>query len=502
MSALPADAFEEGLAAYLLERSEEARAVRVGEKETSEQAAIVARHAHLFTREQLEALHATEVEAVVGDDRERVARLRLTCESGIVVRELAAREDALENSLLAARVQWQREELPLRTAQARLATTVSYAERDALGEAALELSAGFNEERQSLLAARERLEADLSGVTSPVARSEAEKGVRLQSILDAVEAASAETTTAYVADRERWLDVLLGDGRDEQPSFSHVGWLRRLSPLESTYTKEGAVPVCVGTLRALGLDIEATPGIRLDLDDRPQKSPRACVIASDPPRLVHLITRAQGGLHDYEAFLHEAGHALHYAGCDPGLPYAFRRLARDHALTEIYSFLLDSIVQEPGWHAERFGLGGVTARENAAAARFVNTLLFRRYTAKLGFELEFWGRFVVEGCTGHGYSERLTAATGIRYPQRNFLADMDAGFYSADYLRAWVRAAQVRAWLRTEVGGDWWRQTRTGELLRRFFREGTRPSSEEIAERIGFDPADTGPLAAEFADAA
>ena len=40
------------------------------------------------------------------------------------------------------------------------------------------------------------------------------------------------------------------------------------------------------------------------------------MIASDPPNLVHLITRAQGGLHDYQAFLHEAGHALHYAGCD------------------------------------------------------------------------------------------------------------------------------------------------------------------------------------------
>jgi len=56
------------------------------------------------------------------------------------------------------------------------------------------------------------------------------------------------------------------------------------------------------------------------------------VIASDPPKIVHLITRAQGGLHDYQAFLHEAGHALHYAGCDPNLPYTFRRLSRDHAL--------------------------------------------------------------------------------------------------------------------------------------------------------------------------
>jgi hypothetical protein len=222
------------------------------------------------------------------------------------------------------------------------------------------------------------------------------------------------------------------------------------------------------------------------------------VIPTDPPRLVHLITRAQGGLHDYEAFLHEAGHALHYAGCDPALPLAFRRLARDHALTEIYSFLLDSVAREPGWHAEHFGLDDAQARENADGASFSNTILFRRYSAKLGFELEFWGRFRSDGGTPGGYEERLTAATGIRYPAANHLADMDAGFYSADYLRAWIRAAQVRAHLRREVGQEWWRLAGTGDLLRELFREGTRPSTEEIADRIGYDPLDTGPLVAEM----
>jgi hypothetical protein len=48
--------FEEQLQRYLYERSEEGRAVRVGEKEVSEQAAIVARYADLFSRDQLRAL--------------------------------------------------------------------------------------------------------------------------------------------------------------------------------------------------------------------------------------------------------------------------------------------------------------------------------------------------------------------------------------------------------------------------------------------------------------
>jgi len=277
-----------------------------------------------------------------------------------------------------------------------------------------------------------------------------------------------------------------------------MAYMRRLSPLEETYTKERSVDVCMETLSLLGFDLANEASIRLDLDDRPQKSPRACVIASDAPEVVHLITRAQGGLHDYQAFLHEAGHALHYAGCDPDLSYTFRNLSRDHALTEIYSFILEAISREPGWHAEHFDLSDEEAATNAEATIFLDALLYRRYAAKLGFELEFWGRFAEDGGTPDGYSERLGEATGVRYRPDAYLADMDAGFYSADYLRAWIRSSQLRAYLVSEVGPEWWRSPETGKRLRALFSEGTRPSSEEIAARIGFDPLDTAPLVSEL----
>ena len=78
---------------------------------------------------------------------------------------------------------------------------------------------------------------------------------------------------------------------------------------------------------------------------------------------------------------------------------------------------------------------------------------------------------------------------------------MDSGFYSADYLRAWIRSAQLRTHLVREIGEDWWRSAETGEILRGLFAEGTRPTSEEIAGRLGFEPLDTGPLVAELSGA-
>jgi hypothetical protein len=485
--------YEERLARYLFERSEEGRAVRVGEKEISEQAAIVGRYRDLFTTGQLDVLRDAE-EGSGGDERELLYRLRKTCEAGIVAGELAAREDELENRILAARVDWRGEELPLRTAQARLAVLAAYRDRDELGSLANAESARFNDDRRQLLAAGESLEAELSGEPDAVARNGEEKGVSLRELERALDGAATASADAYDVMRRRWFERLLGPDREEVPTSNHTSYLRRLSPLESTYTKERAVEVCLATLDALGLDMAALPGIRLDLDDRPQKSPRACVIASDPPSVVHLITRAQGGLHDYQAFLHEAGHALHYASVDPSLPYTFRKLSRDHALTEIYSYIVEAVSREPGWHAEHFGLSDEQAQENAEATVFLEALLFRRYTAKLQFELDFWERYADDGGTPEGYSERLTGATGIRYPRENYLSDMDSGFYSADYLRAWIRSAQLRRFLAAEVGEDWWRRPETGERLRELWREGTRPTSEEIAARLGFDPLDTAPL--------
>jgi hypothetical protein len=128
----------------------------------------------------------------------------------------------------------------------------------------------------------------------------------------------------------------------------------------------------------------------------------------------------------------------------------------------------------------------------------MEALLVRRYAAKLRFELDFWSRFREDGGTDGGYAELLTAATGMEYRREGFLADMDAGFYSADYLRAWIRAAQLRTYLEREVGDEWWASRETGDRLRELFREGTKPSSEEIAGRIGFEPLDTGPLLAEL----
>src|SRR5436309_7530103 len=149
-SVLSATEFESRLERYLYERSEEWRAVRVGEKEVSEQAEIVRRYAGLFTRDQLDALRGAE-DSASPDDRELLYRLRKTCEGGLAAAELAEREDELENRFLAERVTFQGEEMPLRNAQAKLAVLPAYADREELGQIQAAASAGFNPDRLELM---------------------------------------------------------------------------------------------------------------------------------------------------------------------------------------------------------------------------------------------------------------------------------------------------------------------------------------------------------------
>jgi hypothetical protein len=492
-----ADEFEARLSSFLFERAEESRAVRVGEKEVSEQAAIVGRYADLFTRDQLAALREEETHAEAGDARERLRRLRQTCEAGIVAAELAPFSDALQNAELATRVMFRDEELPLRAASGKLGVLADYEERDALGPRVFDASATLNGDRLELARTAEALRADLSGNPDPVARSEDDKGISMVRLTDALGEVSERTNDAYEDLRERWLDRLLGTERASLPASWHAPFVFRLTALADIYSKERATEVCLSTLADLGCDLGASENIRTDVEDRPQKAPRPVVIASNPPTVVHLVTRPMGGLQDYQDFLHEAGHALHFAGCDPELPFAFRALSPDNALTEIYSYVTQGIAREPGWHAAYFDLSPEEAVRSAEVAQFLDSFMFRRYLAKLQFELDFWARFSSDGGTPDGYAERLTRATGFEYRADRYLADMDAGFYSADYLRAWIRSAQLRSHLRETIGGDWWRRRETGAVLGELFREGLRPSNEEIAGRIGFDPWDTEPLVAE-----
>ena len=421
--------------------------MRVGEKEVSEQAEIVRRYADLFSREQLDALREAE------DGRlRRRARAALPAAEDVrgrpgLGRARRARGRAREPRPRRARhVQGRGAAAAERAGPARGARPRTPTARSS-GRSRPTRSPRFNDDRSSCSAPARSSRPSSRAIADPVERNEEEKAISLRELSRARSRRRATTRA----------DVVRRAARRAGSSACSARSARRCRRASTPRTCAGSRRSSRRTRRSarprsasrrsteLGFDLAAATNIKLDLDDRPQKAPRACVIASDPPRVVHLITRAQGGLHDYQAFLHEAGHALHYGGCDPALPYTFRRISRDHALTEIYSYIVEAIIararlaraptsasptsrpprtpRRPS--SSRRCSSAATSRSSASSSASGRASRGRRHAGRL------------RGVPDRGDRASATAAT-------RYLRDMDAGFYSADYLRAWIRSAQLR----------------------------------------------------------
>jgi hypothetical protein len=62
----------------------------------------------------------------------------------------------------------------------------------------------------------------------------------------------------------------------------------------------------------------------------------------------------------------------------------------------------------------------------------------------------------------------------------DYLADIDDGFYSSQYLRAWAFEAQLRSFLREKFGNEWFTRRDAGSLIRELWSEGQKPTADEI----------------------
>ena len=240
LAALTALQFEERLDRYLYERAEEARAVRVGEKETSEQAEIVARYADLFTREQHESLRAEE-EAAPGTSVS-------ACTASARPASAGSSSPSSPSARTASRTSSWRRGSSSAASRFRCAprrrcsrSSTSYGDRDELGDLAADASAAFNDERLELMAAGEALDAELSGDPDPVRRSaerEAHRPPRARGRARPCRARAGRVLRAAARAVGSTGSSVRSD--DAEPASYHVSYLRRLVAARG-HVHEGAL---------------------------------------------------------------------------------------------------------------------------------------------------------------------------------------------------------------------------------------------------------------------
>jgi hypothetical protein len=302
---------------------------------------------------------------------------------------------------------------------------------------------------------------------------------QLDSLADECRELLNETEKLWEREGDKLFRSRLGISLDEARPWD-VGRMFRAPQLDQFYPQNQMLPALEVTLSELGIDLRAQSNVHLDLESRPQKTPRAFCAPIEVPGKVMLVIQPVGGKDDWEALFHEAGHTEHYANTSADLSVEARRLG-DMAVTEGWAMLMQHLVTEPAWLNRRLDVPRVDDLVHDGA---VSLLYFvRRYCAKLLYEIEFFQAddpITMES----RYSELLSDALKLPVNKESYLDDIDGSFYVIGYLRSWAFEAQLREFLRGEFGNEWFARRDTGDLLRELWSLGQGPTADELLKDV------------------
>ncbi len=249
---------------------------------------------------------------------------------------------------------------------------------------------------------------------------------------------------------------------------------------DPSFPGDRMLPALEATLADLGVDLYGQENVELDVEQREKKSPRAFCSPIEVPERVVLVIQPIGGVDDWRALFHEAGHTEHFAHTRADLPVEERRLG-DFAVTEGWAMLMEHLVQDAAWLNRRLDV----PRPNEFVAESATMLLYlvRRYCAKVLYELELHAAADPRPLQSR-YVEILGDALKIEPSPTDYLGDVDAGFYSTEYVRAWAFEAALKRFFREKFGSTWFTRRDAGSLLRELWSEGQRPTADELLKEL------------------
>src|SRR5215210_3752616 len=488
-----------GIGESTYEIQTESRLVYSGLKREQNIAEILEKYVWLYNPETVRRVEEMYRPETNPENKERLRRIYYYLLEGYLGQQTALQEDELVSFEAGATVEVDGENIPYHNVPVLIAGEHDFKRRDRLRGASLGVVEETNPQRLEILRTTLTTLAREFGHDSYTVYNSQKKRIDYGLLRQRMQDFLAKTEEAYAALMGRWTEEMTRRRPGEIGSH-HFSYISRVPQYDEYFRKDRLLQAYQQTLLGLGLDPASQKNIHIDTEERATKNPRARCYAPDPPGEVHLLIKPVGGLEDYMAFFHEAGHAQHFGNEDPTLDYVERAVSTSNALTEIYSFLLEHLTHNRAWLTRVVGLPEEAARGVAYHAELTKLFFVRRYAAKLAYELDFFEDPLEEGRNQELYTSLLSAATRFGYTPENYLNDMDPGYYSADYLRAWITEAMLRRHLEDTYGEDWFTHPEAGELLHSLWATGERKENEDVARTIGRKPFDTSYLVEQFLD--
>ena len=141
------------------------------------------------------------------------------------------------------------------------------------------------------------------------------------------------------------------------------------------------------------------------------------------------------------------------------LPFEFRYLG-DNSITETYAFLLQHLVENPEWLARHLNIDDASELAAPCARLPARSICAGTPARSPTSSSSTAPRRRRIGRARRALRRAARRGAGIEWPRENFVSDVDPGFYSACYLRAWALETHLRSYLRD--GSD-----RPGSMRRR-----------------------------------
>ncbi len=475
------EAYRQSAEAFLTDLTREEYRHFAGLKNSYEIEPIYEAHAELFTRGSVERLRGLTDASSPGSDQQRRLRMLLDFAVQGHIGDAAKRAEAElagREATLTLEVDGQR--LGFRESSVVQANEPDPARRAAIEDARLTLIASdLNDLYGELIGCQHAVAREL-GYRSYRELCETCKGLDLDVLAEQTSAFTAASDAGYAGAVDEPLQSALGYGLDRLQR-ADISRFMRAPDLDALFPADRLVDSFEQTLRGLGIDLHTQEGVVLDLEQRPSKTPRAFCAPVRAPGEVYLVLSPIGGHDDFVILFHEGGHTEHYASVDPGLPFEFRMLG-DNAITESFAFLLERLVETPAWLERRLGI--TDAGAIAAQGRATRTLYLRRYCAKFAYELELHDQPQSLAPLADRYAALLSEGLRVTWTGESYLADVDPGFYSSCYLRAWALEAHLRRHLVERFGELWFESADAGALLRSLWRDGQRQTPDELLAEL------------------
>jgi len=476
MAAVPSarelDQFREQTDRFIADLDEEYYRHYAGLKDTLDLEPIYERYGELTTLEAAQRLGA----AVDGDRRVREL-WRFACGGylGNLTREHAERAAALEAELTAT---VDGERIPFRMLRPAMANSEDRGRRQRLEAARNELvEEHLNPIALDAFAVERRAVRELGAPT--YAELHRRFGLVIDDLAEQCRAFLDDTERLYEEAADRLFRQRVGVGLDEARRYD-VARVFRAPEWDASFPGDRMLPALEATLSELGVDLRAQGNVELDVERREKKTPRAFCAPIEVPQRVVLVIQPIGGVDDWRALFHEAGHTEHFAHTRAELSVEERRLG-DNAVTEGWAMLMEHLTHNRFWFERRLDVPRVPELVAESATGLL--YMVRRYCAKLLYEIELHEAHEPLPLRSR-YVEILGDALKIEPSQYDWLADVDPGFYVTEYLRAWALEAELQTFLREQFGNAWFARRDAGSLLRELWSEGQSMTADEILREL------------------